>query len=444
MDIFSDYSITAKPARTFDFVEDVPRPRGDLKPRLKVFHDDRNEEPPLHFSTVLGSRTIPRQRSPQRPSADMAKKARQGVLSKFLQAGKIIRASDLGPMVDPKTAKLNLTDKFEFETDYLSEEEGQIPEIQRTEKNLFYIAVMEDELPSYHFWKAERDSDPIDAREADHSQLLKQANSDPHNAAVVADFQRKNLERQVEHKCQVAERKRQSTVKFNPTSTVKNAWTEAGDGAYYRASNPKREFQLRTKNPVGPLVEPQWRPQGTLLGIPFNSSDQRGIKNSGQFGPKPGDKEWEDVEAAWEQRLQDEGLKSILETFKKNDREKYSELTHGIKSSRVRPAQGDDDYARQFNDVLKTSIPTVAFKLTQQHFERPVSPINSQEPLIRGENPQGWDLQEEDTEYLDGAYKVKSGEEDELEFLNFHDEKSHGELMLRSKKPIQARTKQLT
>lgn len=428
----SHFSITPEPARGFDFVEDVPRPRADVKPRAKISHDDKNEEPPLQFFTALGPRRIPKQRFPLRPSAEMTKDARQGDLTKFLRAGQIIRASDLRPMVDLKTAKLSLTDRFELETDHLSEEE-QLPEIQRTEKKLFYIAVTTDELPSYHFWKAERDPDPIDARAAGHSQPLKPAKISPHGATVVANFQRKIVERRAEHKRQVAERKRQSKVKLNPKSTVKNAWTEAGDGEFYRRSNPKRESHLRTENPVGPSVEPQWRPHGTLLGVPFSSSDQRVIKDSGQFGPKPGDREWEEVEAAWEQRIQDVGLKSILEDLKKNDREKFLELSYGTKSFRIQPTRGDDEYARQFNDVLKTSIPTVAFKLTQQHFERPISAINAQEPLIRGANPQGWDLQGEEPEDLDGVYEVVPHEEDELGFLDFYNEKSRGEPMLRSK-----------
>lgn len=78
-------------------------------------------------------------------------------------------------------------------------------------------------------------------------------------------------------------------------------------------------------------------------------------------------------------------------------------------------------------------MPTVAFKLTQQTFERPVSPINFQEPLVRGKHPKGWDLHRGHAENLNNIYEVVHHEEEELEFLDFYNDKSHGGLLLRSK-----------
>lgn len=395
-------------------------PRADLKPRMKVPRDGITKEPPMYYSTRVGSRRVPRRRYPLRPSPDMIQNARRGKMSKFFRSGKIIRASDFERMVDLRTAKLNLAVDIELETDHLSEEDEQMPESQRTKENLFYISMKDDELPSYHFWRADVDPDPIDTRrDIDWNQILDRS---PAVQEALASLNR-----------EIAQRKTDTRAYPKPTSTVQNSWTKAGDGEMYRATNPKRDSFLRSQNLAKVDTEFQWRPEGTLLGIPFNSSNQRATEDIGQFGPQPGDPDWEKVEADWEQKLETLGIDVILKGYLRDHPDKFSALRYAAMSSRVRPARGDDQYARQFNDVLKTAIPTVAFKLTQQTFERPVSPINFQEPLIRGTLPKGWNLRGEEAELFYGVYEVVHHEEDELEFLDFYNEKSHGGLLLRGK-----------
>lgn len=395
-------------------------PRADLKPHVKVSRDGTTKEPPMYFPTRVGSRRLPRRQYPLRPSPDMIQNARRGTMSKFLRSGKIIRASDFEPMVDLQTAKLNLADGIELETDHLSEEDEQMPESQRTKDSLFYISVKEDELPSYHFWKAATDPDPIDTgRGIDWKYILDRS---PAIQEALANINRA-----------IAQRKTQTGVNSQPTPTLQNAWTKAGEGEFYRETNPKRDSHLRSQNSAKADTESQWRPEGTLLGISFNSSNQRTTEKLGQFGPQPGDPDWEMVEADWEQKLEALGVKGVLKGYLRHDPEKFSALRYATLSSKVRPARGDDQYARQFNDILKTTIPTIAFKLTQQTFERPVSPINFQEPLIRGENPKGWNLDGEEAENLDRVYEVVRHEEHELDFLDYYNQKSHGGLLLRSK-----------
>lgn len=395
-------------------------PRADLKPRVKVSHDGVTTEHPMYFPTRNGVRRIPRRGYPLRPSPDMIRNARRGTLSKFFRSGKIIPASDFEPMVVLQTAKLNLTDDIELETDHLSEEDEQMPEIQRTKEKLFYICVKDDELPSYHFWKAEIDPDPIDAcRGIEWNQILLKS---PAVQEALADLN-----------SAMTQRKSHIGPNPKPIPIMQNAWTKDGDGEFYRETNPKRDSHLRSQNPIKADTESQWRPEGTLLGIYFYSSNQRNTEDFGQFGPQPGDPDWEQAEASWEQELETRGVKGILRDFSRRDPDKFSALRYGAVSSSVRPAPVDDLYARQFNDILKTAVSTVAFKLTQQAFERPVSPINSQEPLVRGQNPKGWDLRGEEAENLDRVYEVARHEDEELEFLDFCNEKSHGELLLRGK-----------
>lgn len=138
----------------------------DLRPRLRGNAlGTRKELNPLSssFPTKIGLRKIPRQISATRPDAAMIRNARQGIMSKFLRNGRVIRASDLGSMADPKSAIISLKNNIEMETDHLSDEEDSMPERERSLGNLYYICVQEDELPSYHFWRGKADPDPINA-----------------------------------------------------------------------------------------------------------------------------------------------------------------------------------------------------------------------------------------------------------------------------------------
>lgn len=412
------------PSGTLRSVEECGRqelslPTADLKPHVKVSRDGTTKVPSTYFSTRIGSRRKPRRRHPSHISPEMILNARRGILSNFLEAGTIIRASDIEPMVDLQTASLNLTDDSVLKTDHLGDENEQMPQSQRKPENLFFISMQDDELPSYHFWKAETDPDPIDThpgidwnRTSDKPPAVQEALADPTRT--------------------IAPRKKKTGANPKPIPTVGNAWTEAGDGEFYRETNPKRDSHLRSQHVDKADSELQWRPEGTLLGIPFNSSNQRNTEDSGQFGPQPGDPDWEKVEADWERRLETLGAKEVLKGYLRRDPDKFSALRFAALSSWVRPARCDDQYARQFNEILKIAVPTLAFKLTQQTFERPVSPINFQEPLVRGKKPQGWDLHGEEAANIDKEYEVVHHDEDELEFLDFFNEKSHGELLLRS------------
>ena len=191
--------------------------RADLRPRVKSSRDGAMNEPLMYFATRIGPRRIPRRRYPLRPSSDMIQNARRGIMSKFLRLGKIIRASDFEPMVDLQTAKLNLTDDIELETDHLSRDDEHMPESQRTKENLFYIAVKDDELPSYHFWKADKDPDPLHThRGIDWDQVLCQS---PTVQGALADLDRT-----------IAQSKTKTRANPQSTPTVQNAWTKAGDG----------------------------------------------------------------------------------------------------------------------------------------------------------------------------------------------------------------------
>lgn len=394
----------------------------DLRPRLRGA--PRGTTKGLNpisssFHTRLGLRKVPRQKFALRPDAPMIKNARQGVMSNFLRSSIIIRASDLDSMVNPKTAIISLTDAVEMETDHLSDEKERMPESERSLENLFYICVQGDELPSYHFWRGKDDPDPINVhRPIDRTRVF-------HSNAIAemkpADDEQARKQRHSEPA---------APSKPMHTSNVKNDLTKGG--SYYRDNNPKRDSQLRSQTAGKAANDAQWQPKGALLHIPYKGSDQRNAEGAGRFGPQPGDPEWEEVEMNWESRLNTDGLKQILRELEIFNPERYRELTHGKKLPMVKPARGQDIYDYQFNQVLKATVPTVAFKLTQQHFNRPTSPLNFQEPLVRGEDPKGWGLQGNEAHEFDTSYEIVQHREGELEFLDFYDDKSNGEFILRS------------
>lgn len=395
----------------------------DLVPKVNPGSTTVDEDPPSVFRTEFGLRRIPRRRHPLSPSPDMIRNARQGILSKFLRSGEVLSALDFGDMVDPQTARLELSEAYYFETMDLSNEEEKTSNDQKTTANLFYISVNDDELPSYHFWQAEGDINPMEApMNFDWNDYFSKNHSNTRFATLENDVLRQRRERN--------ETQDHAAI-GDDNSMIRNAWTPGGE--LYRQFNPKRGFRASTVD----AVEPAWEPRGTIAGMPYNSSRQGTVDDSRQNGPQPGDEEWETIEAGLEKQLIQKGFRRFMADYKNQSPEKYEALRYGPKSPLVRPVFGDDPETKLFNDVLKTGMPTVAFKLTQQHFARPVSPVNEQEPLVRGQGSKHW---VRDPNSMDDAENSYGGlvmhEEEELEFLDFYNKKAYGKIMIRSKYKI--------
>ena len=156
-----------------------------LEPRLKVGRDATTAPaPPTSFKTPVGERRLPREKDPKKPNYEMIKDARRGVLSGFLRSGKTFRASDFVGIVNPKTAIITLNDIYDFETRCLAAIDGQSisrpplssmvsfkkvidkgADDEKTLRNLFFITLAPDELPSFHFWTKPGDLDPVTAGE---------------------------------------------------------------------------------------------------------------------------------------------------------------------------------------------------------------------------------------------------------------------------------------
>ena len=205
-------------------------------------------------------------------------------------------------------------------------------------------------------------------------------------------------------------------------------------GRHYRPDlrpRPKHGHSSRGTDKAG--IESAWLPKRTIAGIPYNSSIQHQSNGYRQLGAQPGDDEWEATEANWEKDLTEEGFEAVMEKYGEKSPDKLEELRYGPRSMKIRPARGDDEYAAQFNHVLKNTIPTVAFKLTQQQFGRPVSPLNFQEPNVRGQEPKDWARDGVNSNIPNDSREIVYYEDKKLGFLDYYNEKSHGQPMLRSR-----------
>ena len=175
-----------------------------LEPRLKAGQDAATApSPPETFDTPVGERRVPRERDPKKPSYEMIQNARQGILSGWFQSGVIFRASDFIQIVNPKTAVITLDDIYDFETRYLTTLSNQPiapppmssvisfkktadkgADDEKTLRNLYFISLNKDELPSFHFWTKSGEEDPVKAGEQ--SDWGKYFDKNPPSPATIA------------------------------------------------------------------------------------------------------------------------------------------------------------------------------------------------------------------------------------------------------------------
>ena len=205
-----------------NFGDSTPAPSSlPLEPRLKAGQDAATAPPPPeHFNTPAGERRVPREKDPRKVSYEMIKDARKGILSGFLRLGRLFRASDLVGIVNPKTAIITLNNIYDFETKFLPTIDEQPTfqplaslssvgpskktaskgaESERSLRNLFYISLNRDELPSYHFWTKPGDVDPVTAGESvNWGEVLDKNPPSPATTARIAMLE-KDRKEQVQH-----------------------------------------------------------------------------------------------------------------------------------------------------------------------------------------------------------------------------------------------------
>ncbi|KAI9815952.1 MAG: hypothetical protein M1827_001944 [Pycnora praestabilis] len=168
------------------------------------------------------------------------------------------------------------------------------------------------------------------------------------------------------------------------SQTVHNAWMPGGE--FYKEVNPKRSVA-----PSSIKSSSQWSVGGSIAGQTYQTIHQGNAEGSRINGPQPGDPEWETIESQWEARLCRDGPIEVMVTYQSEEPRRYKALTAKPLSPVIQPRFGEGQDTQKLNEILKTSVPTVAFKLTQLHFGREVSPLKGNEPLVRGRDPLNWD-----------------------------------------------------
>jgi len=138
----------------------LPPTQSILEPRLKPGQRDVHSYKPGAFNTQKGRLLVPRMKDPPQPTCEMVTMALSGKLSSVLTESCTYRASDLVGQVSAQTAKISLDEMYEYQTRQLT---YPLAESTKSLRTLFYVSLKSDELPSYHFWTAPDDPDPVAA-----------------------------------------------------------------------------------------------------------------------------------------------------------------------------------------------------------------------------------------------------------------------------------------
>ena len=170
-----------------------------LEPRLKRGQRAVNDELPTEYNTKIGKLRVPRDKNPPPPTPQMIADAREGRLDRHFRSGKIIRASEFVWDVIPSTAVLTVNEIYDYQTRPLSVHD-RVNQDQKTIRNLFYVALAKDELPSYHFWIKPEDPDPVERQGVNCSEEFEKNSLSPGTAARIAEMETQRnamLQRQI-------------------------------------------------------------------------------------------------------------------------------------------------------------------------------------------------------------------------------------------------------
>jgi len=157
----------------FGFQKSSPAPPL-LVPQLKPGKNAQHSDPPGAFDTKQGRLLVPRLADPPAPTPEMISNARQEKLTSFFRDGKIHPAHDFIEDVSLRTAKISLDETYDFQTRQLDDWTPLPGSIGRTLRTLRYIALKEDELPSFHYWTWVDFEDPVaNSEPTDWDEVLK-------------------------------------------------------------------------------------------------------------------------------------------------------------------------------------------------------------------------------------------------------------------------------
>ena len=223
---------------------------------------------------------MPRQKDLPNPTPEMINEARQGNLIGFFEDGRLYRAADFIGEVSPQTAKMSLDDTWEYQTRPLSAFLSP-PAGTKSLRNLFFLAVQKDELPSYHFWTGPQDPDlvikekPTDWNEvlqnskpAGWEEMPEQSNDEPDSARQPSDEQKDRLQQT-----------KSSTSQKQMTTSGKEPTTATGSSNRNTWPSPFKLPGLDSATPEDRQVSPK----GTVHS--HGSNQESGIRRASILSP---------------------------------------------------------------------------------------------------------------------------------------------------------------
>ena len=121
------------------------------KPCLKPGKHAPSDTIPDNFETKIGRLRVPRQDNPRKPDHKIIRDIRQGHLANIAKPYHVFPSSRFIGDVSPNTAQITLEGIYDYQSEGIGFDLSTMGE-EKTLRNLFFISMASDELPSFHMW----------------------------------------------------------------------------------------------------------------------------------------------------------------------------------------------------------------------------------------------------------------------------------------------------
>lgn len=340
----------------------------------------------------------------KRPSPEMVKKILQGEPLHFLLGSTITPATEISHewgyegsimLYDPKDPE-EASIEYVFLTDHLPEEpETRQHVLADPKKNLFFITLMGDSLPTYHFWQDVRnEGDPREADDFDWATYMDECASRRASLQLEADTTRVagELHRAREYFDEDDDDGHAPTPRLHGTKRTTAAFANSSDNDSIPLGQPARKQQY------SPTIE-QFLFGSDSDDDDFGNDDDEALHRpfSNVFGSSGGyyvcppeladhsayDDAFNRLVEEFEENLRVSGLESTLKDFCFYKGLNNQTVHFGGKYPPKQPPKG--------NWATNRGLETVAFKLAvASHDSRPMAPLTGNEPWTRDDTNGYW------------------------------------------------------
>lgn len=340
----------------------------------------------------------------KRPSPEMVKKIRQGEPLHFLLGSKITPATEISHewgyegsimLYDPKDPE-EASIEYVFLTDHLPEEpETRQHVLAEPKRNLFFITLMGDSLPTYHFWQdVKNEGDPREADDFDWATYMDECASRRASLQLEADTTRVagELHRAREYFDEDDDGDHAPTPRLHGTKRTTAAFANSSDNDSIPLGQPARKQQY------SPTIEQFLFGSGSDDDDFGNDNDEALHRPfSNVFGSSGGyyvcppeladysayDDAFNRLVEEFEENLRVSGLESTLKDFGFYKGLNNQAVHFGGKYPPMQPPKG--------NWATDRGLETVAFRLAvASHDSKPMAPLTGNEPWTRDDTNGYW------------------------------------------------------